>query len=466
MPYLKKRKELCLTEGPLFKKIFIFSFPLICTNLLQILYNAADMIVVGKFSPVQGGVGAIGSTTSLINLQLNLVIGISVGANVLIANAIGARDEKRTRTAVHNALWMGLVLGILSMAIGECFSKPLLLWMDADPALLDLSVKYVRIYFLGVPFMGVLNHAIAALRAKGDTKTPLYIMSVSGILNVILNIIFVAGLGMDVDGVAWATTVSTAVSCICILIHMRRLSDWCRFEFVRMKNINFTVMGQMVRIGVPSAIQSSLFSISNMFIQRSINGFGPAVVEGNSIAVNVEGIAYTAANAVTQASITFAGQTVGAKKYDRLGKLIRDIYAAAMLVGVVASAFIFVFHQSLFSLYIREGVAAKDAIMEAAVVRAYYVILPYFLLTFMDVGTGITRGLGYTTVSMVISLLGACVFRVVWIYTVFAKFTTYEVLLVSLPISWLVTGAALLASAFWMRRQYLKKGKTEGVLEN
>ena len=457
MPHLKRRKELCLTEGPLFAKIFIFAFPLICTNLLQILYNAADMIVVGKFSPVEGAVGAIGSTASLINLQINLLFGIAIGANVVIANAIGARDEEGTRNAVHNALWVGAVCGLLACLVGQLFSKPLLIWMDADPALLEMSVKYTKIYFLGVPFSAVLNYAIAVLRAKGDTKTPLYIMSLSGLLNVILNVVFVAFFGMDVDGVAWATAISTAVSCVAILICMSKLDDWCKFEIARMKNIDFRVISKMVRIGLPSGLQSSLFSISNVFIQRALNGFGQATITGNSICVNVEGIAYTAANSVTQAAITFSGQNIGAKKYNRIGMLIRDLYASAMLVGIVASLLIFIFHEPLFSLYIRADDLLREEIMEAAVLRAYYVILPYCMLTFMDVGMGITRGLGYPTLSMVISLLGACVFRVVWIFTLFKWFPTLGVLLISLPISWVLTGGALMISAFWIRKQYLKK---------
>ena len=456
MPHLQKRKDLCLTEGPLFAKIFIFAFPLICTNLLQILYNAADMIIVGKFSQVEGAVGAIGSTASLINLEINLLFGIAIGANVVIANAIGARDEERTRRAVHNAVWVGVVCGLLACLVGQVFSRPILVWMDADPALLEMSVKYTKIYFLGVPFSAVLNYAIAVLRAKGDTKTPLYIMSASGLLNVILNIVFVAGFGMDVDGVAWATLISTAVSCIAILICMSRLDDWCKFELSRMKQIDLRVIRKMIRIGLPSGLQSSLFSMSNVFIQRALNGFGQATITGNSICVNVEGIAYTAANSVTSAAITFAGQNIGAKKYNRIGMIIRDFYASAMLIGIVASLFIFIFHEPLFSLYMRADDPLYAEIMDAATVRAYYVILPYCLLTFMDVGMGITRGLGYSTLSMVISLLGACVFRVVWIFTVFEWVPTLGVLLISLPISWLITGGALMLSTFWIRRQYLK----------
>lgn len=456
MPHLQKRRDLCLTEGPVLKKIVYFAFPLMCTNILQILYNAADMIVVGQFSTVEGAVGAIGSTSALINLQLNLVFGIAVGANVVVANAIGARDEERTRRAVHTSIWTGLICGLIGAVIGLIFSKPLLLWMDADPALIDMSVLYTRIYFLGVPFTGVLNYAISVLRAKGDTKTPLYVMSLAGILNVILNIIFVAGFGMNVDGVAIATATSNAVSVIAILIKMSRDQDWCRFEMARMKHIDVKMVRKIIRIGVPAGIQASLFSLSNVFIQRSINGFGTAVVNGNAICVNLEGIAYTTANSITQASITFTGQNIGAKRYDRLGMIIRDCYLVAVAVGVAFSGMLFLFREPLFMLYMNAEDSLREATIAAATVRAYYVVIPYFLLSFMDVGGGISRGMGYSTLSMIISLLGACGFRIAWIYTIFAWYPELWVLYLSLPVSWMLTGTAFLFANLWIRKNYLR----------
>ncbi|MBO5789025.1 MAG: MATE family efflux transporter, partial [Clostridia bacterium] len=376
MSTLTKRKQLTLTEGPLFKKIFIFAFPLICTNLLQILFNAADMIVVGRFSTVEGAVGAVGSTASLINLLLNLVFGIAVGANVVVANAIGARDEERTRVAVHSSIWVGLVCGIIGVIVGSCFSKPLLLWMDADPQLIDMSVTYTKIYFWSSPFICVLNYAISILRAKGDTKTPLFIMTGAGVLNVTLNVIFVAGMGMNVDGVAYASLISNGLASIAILVKMSRDDDWCRFEIKRMFAIKTKTVLQILKIGIPSGIQSSLFALSNVFVQRAINGFGKAVISANSICVNVEGLAYTAANAITQASVTFAGQNMGAKKYNRLGMIIRDCYGAGLLVGGAASVFILLFRETLFSFYLNPQDPLREEILAATVIRTQMIIIP------------------------------------------------------------------------------------------
>ncbi|MBP5209684.1 MAG: MATE family efflux transporter [Clostridia bacterium] len=453
------RRTPAFTEGHLLGKIFVFAFPLLFTNLLQILYNATDMIVVGRFSSVQGAVGAIGSTGALINLLLNLLFGVAVGANVVVANAIGARDEERCRRAVHTSLSVGVMCGLIGCAVGLLFCRPLLIWMEADPALLDMSVAYTRIYFLGVPFSAVLNYAVAVLRAKGDTKTPFFVLSAAGVLNVLLNIFFVAGLGMDVDGVATATALSTALSTVVILVKMSRDDDWCRLEWRRLLRPHLRTARRILFIGIPAGIQGTLFSLSNVFIQRAVNGFGAAVIEANSISSNIEGLAYTSVNSITQAAITVGGQNMGARRYDRMGRIIRDCLFAALAVGAVMSAALYLARHPLISLYMSPSTAERDAILAAAELRFKIVMAPYAILAVMDVGSGILRGLGCSTSAMVITLIGACAFRILWIYTFFAARPELWVLFVSLPISWALTGGVLLLRAIWFRHRTLKAVK-------
>lgn len=449
-------RDLCLTEGRPFGKIFRFAFPLILTNLLQVCYNAADMIVVGRFSDVEGAVGAIGSTSALINLLINLLFGFSIGANVVVANAIGARDEERTRRAVHSSLFVGGICGLLSLTVGLLFSRPLLMWMDADPALLDMSVKYTRIYFLGVPFSAVLNYAISILRAKGDTKTPLYIMSASGVLNVLLNIFFVAACHMDVEGVALATAISNALSCIVLLLVMTGSRDWCQLQWRRLLHPDRGQLRRVFLIGLPAGIQGSLFSLSNVFIQRAVNRFGPAVITGTSIASNIEGIAYTTTNSIYQASLTFTGQNMGAGRYDRLRMVFRDCYLATFLVGAVVSSLLFVCREPLIYLYMNADAVDGAAIFAAAELRFRIVMVTYVLLAFMEVGSGLTRGMGKSFASMMISLLGSCVFRIVWIYTVFAIIPQVWMLYLVMPVSWLLTSTAQFIFAHTVRRRLLR----------
>ena len=446
-----------MTEGPVLLKIVRFMLPLMITNLLQVLYNAADMMVV-ELSGVENAVGAVGVTGSFVTLITNVFIGFSVGANVLVARNIGAKNEEGVSRAVHTAICMSLIFGVLGGAVGIAVSRPVLIWMGTPDSLLRLSTTYTYIYFAGIPFISAANYLISIFRAKGDTKTPLIVLSATGVLNVILNLIFVLGCRLSVEGVSLATVISNAVSAAVLLIILMRDKGPCRFSFrkLRMERHAFV---NILYIGVPAGIQGALFSISNMLIQSSIirvnNGYGydpngyQPVVDGNAAAANLEGFVYTATNAICQAAITFTSQHLGAMKLRRIWRVMGTCYLVTLIIALISSALLVLFHQPLLALYgvtNQSGDPAHDLAFHTAFTRILWIIIPYFLLAFMEVGGGIVRGLGKSITSTVVSLLGACLFRVVWITTVFdfvMNTSTPEngliTIFLSYPISWILT---------------------------
>ena len=443
-------KKIEMTEGPLFGKILTFVLPLMITNLLQVFYNAADMVVV-SLSNEPDAVGAIGMTGSFINLVLNVLMGFATGANVVIARHIGAKEEDKVSRAVHTSVILSVGFGIISGIIGIIISRPVLSIIGADGRLLMLAVRYTIIYFAGAPFISATNYLIAIFRAKGDTKTPLAILSVSGLCNVVLNLLFVLVLGFSVEGVALATTIANAVSAVRLCIRLSRDDSSCRFSFKKLC-LDMKEFKEILRIGLPAGIQGSLFSLSNLVVQSSIlqvnNMLAPAeglfapVVKGNAAAQNLEGFVYTAQNTVYQAAISFTSQNIGAKKHERVYKIMKNCYFIGFCIAFIMSLIIFAFHSPLLSLYgIRNGSAGtvERLAFESAVLRIKYVIMLYFPLSFMEVGCGIVRGLGKAISSTVISLLGACALRVVWILTVFKLYPSLISIYVSYPITWIVT---------------------------
>ena len=444
-------KGLQMTQGPLFKKIVVFSFPLIITNLLQVFYNAADMMVVG-LSTEPDAVGAIGTTSAFINLVVNVFAGFSTGANVIVAKHLGAKDDKKISSSVHTALLMSIIFGLASLVIGLFISNPILSIMGAEGKLLELATTYTKIYFLGVPFISFTNYLISIFRAKGDTRTPLYVLTSTGVVNVLLNMFFVMGCGLSVEGVALATTIANALSSFCLLYILSRDSGPCRFSFKKIC-FNVTAFKEILYIGLPAGIQGSLFSISNMLIQSSIlqvnniispnsGDFAP-VVKGNAAAANLEGFIYTAQNTIYQAAITFTSQNVGAKKYERIYKIMKNCYALGFVIALTFSLLIFFLKAPLLSLYgvVDAEVGSLEHIAyNTAFIRMCYVFLPYCIISFMEVGCGIVRGLGKSISSTIISLTGACAFRVVWLMTIFKLSQTLETIYISYPISWFLTG--------------------------
>ena len=457
-----------MTEGPLLVKILLFTLPVMLTNLLQTFYNAADMMVV-SLSAEKNAVGAIGTTGAMINLILNIFMGLSIGANVVVARRIGAGDSRGVSRAVHTSLIAGLALGILGIGVGFPVARPLLSLLGARDDLLDLAVLYTRIYFLGLPFISLTNFLISIFRAKGDTRTPFRILTISGLFNVGFNLFFVLVVGLSVEGVALATAGSNLISAILLLWRLSKCRGSCRFSFRRLR-FDPRALRDMALVGFPASLQGVLFSISNMTIQSSIlqvnNAMVPAnetfqpVVSGNAAAGNLEGFAYTATNSVYQASITFTGQNAGAGKYRRIWRVMGCCYLITTLIGLLLGGAFCLLRQPLLSLY---GVhpAAQGTLEQmayhTAYVRMIYMMPLYFLLAAMEVGSGVLRGLGRSFVSTAVSLIGICLFRVVWILTVFRATGTLEMIYISYPISWGLTALVhFTCAAIYLRRQEKK----------
>ena len=459
-----KRNKIDFTEGKIFFKLLRFILPIVATNLLQTFYNAADMIVV-SLSHEKNAVGAIGVTGPFIHLIVNIFIGFSVGANVVVAKQIGARDKERTQNAVHTAILMAVIFGVIGMLLGVAVARPILRGMGNQGNLLDLAVKYTYIYFLGVPFLALTNYLIAIFRAKGDSKTPLIVLSLAGLLNVGLNIFFVLVVGLSVEGVAIATSVANLASFVALIVKLRRDEDYTTFSLKRLK-IERESFKDIVVNGVPAGVQGALFSLSNLLIQSSVvtvnNSLVPEgteyapVLNGSAAAGNLEGFIYMAMNAVYQGAITVTSQNIGAKKTRRVKRILYSCLLTVFAVGVLTSGLTYLFRKPLLSLYgVKGGVegSLEALAMEAAMVRFRLIVLPYFLCGFMDVCSGVLRGMGKSIVSTMISLVGACLMRVVWLWTVFPAHPTLEVIFISYPITWILTTA----TAFIMIQTLLKK---------
>ncbi len=467
---LTKHRDIDMTKGPILGSMLIFVLPLIFTNLLQMLYNATDMIVVG-LSSEPDSVGAIGTTSSFVSLLVNLFIGLSVGATVVVARHIGAGDRERASRAVHTATLISLVLGLVGAVVGVLIAEPVMVLMGNEGKLLELSVKYTRIYFAALPFHSLSNCAIALHRAKGDTKTPLVVLTASGIANVLLNLFFVLVLDMSVDGVAIATAAAAALSAVVLYVNLMRDRGPCHFSF-RQLRFDAREAKEVLLIGVPSAIQGALFALSNMMVQSSIirvnnticdpNAAYQPVVKGCSAVANLEGFVYTAVNAVTQAAISFTSQNYGAGDLGRVKRVMINSYLLNLGVAVLMSMLLFFFNRPLLALY---GVApsATDALAqlayESAMIRIMWSILPYALISLMEIGSGMLRGLGRSLFSTVICLLGACLLRILWIKLVFPLSPELSTIFVVYPISWFVTGGVLSAVAIVLLRRLRKQAK-------
>lgn len=447
-----------MLEGPLLGKVFLFALPLMATNLLQMLYNAADMIIAGM-SGVEGAIGSIGTCGAMINFILNIFSGFAIGTNVVIARNIGRGDREATSRSVHTSLVMAALFGAICAVVGLFVSRPILRLLGDEGHVLELATLYTRIYFCGAPFLAVSNYLIAIFRAKGDTRTPLYILTSTGLLNVGMNLFFVLVMKMSVDGVAYATVIANAANVLILGIVLMRDAGWCRLELKKLR-ISREAMKEIIRDGLPAGVQGMLFSLSNMLIQSTIIGInnatcpgGSAVIDGNAAATNLEGFAYVATNAVYQASVTFTSQHHGARKYRRIGTVMRCCYFVTALVAIVCAAILLIFRRPLLGLYIQNG---SELSLETAYTRFYINIAPYFTLAFMEVGSGVLRGLGKSTLSTVISLLGSCVFRLLWIYLIFPLCPTLWMVYLSYPISWSLTAITHFTVSMVVRRRCMR----------
>lgn len=417
-----------------FVKILLFALPLMLTGLLQSLYNAADLVVVGRFDG-ELSLAAVGSTGSLTNLILSLFMGLAVGAGVCVAHGIGAKDYDDVQRTLHTSILTALILGVIIGAIGFVLAPELLQLMDTPEDVIDKASLYVRIIFLGAPFNVTYNYAASMLRAAGDSKRPLIFLAVSGALNVVLNLVLVIVFNMGVAGVAIGTIASQALSAVLALVYMSKAKKSClRFSWRSLK-IHKDKIGKILLIGIPSGVQSALFGFSNVILQSSVNSLGSAVVAGNSAASNIADFYYVAYHAFYDCSLTFVGQSVGAKKYGEIKKIIIYSVLNVMMFAAVLTAIGFLLREQLLGLYIVDNLEA----LEAARIKYMMLIPTYFLCGVMEIGSGALRGMGRSTSSAVISLIFACVLRVVWVKTVFKLYPTPQCIYITYPMSWILT---------------------------
>ncbi len=441
MTGILKKKDISMTEGPLLKNVILYTLPIIFTGLLQLLFNAADLVVVGRF---RGSVcvAAVGSTGALINLITNMFIGLSVGAGVAVAIAKGAENGRELHRAVHTAILTSLISGVILTAVGVALAGNLLKLMSTPDDILSLATKYMRIYFVGILSSMVYNFGAAILRALGDTRGPLIYLTVAGAVNVCLNLLFVWAFGMDVDGVAWATVISQTIAAVLVVLSLTKREDAARFIPKKMRIYKDSLL-TIMKIGLPAGFQSVMFNISNVFIQSSVNSFNSvAVSSGNSAAGNIEGFVYVSMNAFHQTALNFAGQNVGAGKYKRLSKILLCCLCCVSAFGITLGVAGYLLGRPLLSIYIVDSAEAIDYGM----IRLSLICLPYFLCGLMDVTTGALRGMGSSFVPMVITVVGVCVLRIVWILTIFSipEYHKLEILYLSYIITWIISFIAQL----------------------
>ena len=436
-----------MTEGSIFNKIILFAIPLMLSSILQLLFNAADLVVVGKFAGSES-LAAVGSTNALINLLVNLFIGLSMGASVVMGRCIGARRYDEAHKALHTAMAIATVGGVMMIFVGYFASAPMLKLMATPDDVINLSILYMKIYFMGMPGMMAYNFGSAILRSAGDTKRPLYFLTVAGVVNVILNLILVIGFHMGVAGVAIATATSQYISGFFVVMALVKSEGYMQLH---LKELRFhkDQAFEMIRIGFPAGLQGIIFSISNVLIQSSINSFGKIVMAGNTAASNIEGFVYTAMNSIYQTALSFTSQNMGAKRYDRIDKILFECQLTVIIIGLVAGIGAYTMGDKLLAIY-----DSDPEVIGYGLTRMSLVCAPYFLCGMMDVMVGSLRGMGYSIMPMIVSLTGACLFRVIWILTVFAANHTLFTLYISYPISWALTFSIHLLCYLVVRRKF------------
>jgi len=455
-----KQSSASLTEGPLLPGIIKYTIPIILTSILQLLFNAADMIVLGKFCG-SFYLGAVGATGSLINLIINLFIGLSVGAGVTVAHACGRGDNKSLHRTIHTAIPTAIVCGLILTVVGIVAAKPMLQLMGLPSDILPYSTTYMQFYFAGITFSMVYNFSASILRAVGDSKSPLMFLSVAGVVNVALNLFFVLFLNMNVAGVALATSISQGVSAVLVIIALMKRTDGSRLILGKMKFYKAQLL-KIIRIGLPAGIQGSLFSISTVIIQSSINSFGAVAISGSSAAGNIENFVYVCLYALNQTAVNFVGQNLGAGNLRRVIRSMWICLGCVVTIGVVGGALAYAFGPQLLSIYISDS---PEAIAHG-MIRLALICLPYFLCGIMDVTTGALRGLGSSTVPMIISVVGICAFRVLWNYTLFAANPTPECLYLSFPVSWFITALCQLIAFLFVYKRMTGAGSKQKQLED
>ncbi len=443
---MRHSPDVDMCNGPLVGNLLRFSIPLMASGILQLLFNAADIIVLGQFAS-SSAMAAVGATSSLNSLMVNLFLGLSIGCSVVMAHSYGAQDWRRVHDTVHTAVLLALICGAVLVVVGIPLLPVLLRRMDTPADLLDQSILYMRIVFVGMPAMMLYDFGAGILRATGDTRRPLFFLTAAGITNATLNVIFVLVFQLDVAGVALATSISQYLSAFLIL---RCLSEPGTHYQLHPREMRICppVLVQIIRVGLPAGIQSVVFSISNVLIQSSINIFGTLAVAGSTASSNIENFVYTAMNSVYQAALNFTSQNIGAGKKDRIPLILRDCLMIVTVIGLVLGGLAVFFGRQLLSIY-----SSDPQILPYGLERIRVICLTYFLCGLMDVTCGVVRGMGAAVTPTIVSLTGACVLRVIWIYTVFVAFHSLFVLYLSYPVTWVVTCAVhLICFSIFYRR--------------
>jgi len=445
------KRSIDMVNGPILSRVLIFAIPLMASNILQLLFNAVDIVVVGRFAG-HTSLAAVGSTTSIVNLFTNLLIGISVGVNVIVARFLGQGfHEKEISKALHTAVFVALVGGTVLGGVGFLATPAMLRWMDAPPDTYPLTLLYLRIYFCGTPFLMLYNYGAAALRAQGDTQRPLVYLSVSGVVNLGLNLVFVIAFHMNVAGVALATVISHLLSAALVMRHLSCTDGPLHFSWklLRPDKYSFKVIA---RVGIPAGVQGCLFSLSNVVIQGAINSYGSIIMAGSSASVNIEGFINAAMNAFHHAAQTFISQNIGADRQERIGPILRRCLGCQMAVGAAMGALVLVFRTQLISLY-----NTDPAVIAMGSQRLAIIVAPYLLLGAVDVLTGAIRGCGEALIPVIINLVGTCGLRLVWISLLDTSIYGVEYVYFCYPVTWTVVCIGLAVCYIRLRQKEKKE---------
>ena len=438
--------ELDMLNGPVMPKLLTFAVPLMLSSVLQLTFNAADVIVVGKFEG-DAALAAVGAPGPLINLLVNLFLGLSVGANVVVARCHGAGDARQTADSVHTSMLLSVLSGLAVGLLGFVMAGTFLRWMNTPADVWPLSTVYMRIYLLGMPANMIYNFGAAILRAVGDTRRPLMYLTVAGVVNVILNIVFVAGFGMGVAGVAWATITSQVISAILVTLCLVRTEGSIHLDLRKLR-LNGGKVVDIAKIGLPAGLQGICFSLSNVIIQSTVNSFGTVITAGNTAASNIEGYIYVSMNSIYQAAITFVSQNVGAYRYDRISRITRASLAAVTGIGLGMGMILMLFMRVFFRIYTDD-----PEVIAAAAIRSSIIAPTYFLCGMMDVMVGVLRGMGASVTPMIVSVMGICVLRLMWIAFAYPLHPTLNMLYMSYPISWIITFTIHLICYFVVKKK-------------
>lgn len=442
----KSVSKIDMLSGSLLDKLLLFAIPIAASNIFQQLFNAVDVAVVGRFASSQAQ-AAVGCNGPVINLMINFFVGICMGSNVVIANYIGKQEEDKIADSVHTTMLVSIISGLLLLVVGIFIARPILVIMDTPSDILDQGILYLKIYFIGMPFIMVYNFGSAILRSIGDTKRPLYCLTLSGVVNVVLNLILVIVFHLDVAGVAIATVISNVISAMMIWHFLSHEKEPVRLSHKKLSIAKDDLL-KILKIGLPASLQGIVFSVSNICIQTELNSYGSAAVAGSAIALNYEFFTYFIIASFVQTSTTFTSQNFGAGNYDRCKKIFRLCMICGILFTGIASSMLLLGRELFVSLF-----TSDVAVMEYAIKRMLLILSFNFIANTYEVGGATLRGMGYSMTPAVLTVFGTCILRLVWVYVVCDMYPGFDVLMAVYPVSWVVTGVAVLTVYFVIRRK-------------